>query len=63
MGYGSLQAVYRSNFELSFFHGYSIDTLKTMVPWERYLLIDMIAEELKEQKRDRIEKEMSRANR
>lgn len=35
---------YRMNFEMSTHHGYDITTLESMLPWERMIYIDLMAQ-------------------
>jgi hypothetical protein len=55
-GYGKLKRIYELNFQLCFHHGFSLSEITNMVPWERYMLIDMVAAEMEaeaERRRDK----------
>lgn len=49
LGYDNLQNHYKSNFALIQHHKYSLAELENMIPWERYLYIDMLKAYIKEQ--------------
>lgn len=49
LGYDNLGNHYKSNFALMQHHKYSLLELESMIPWERYLYIDLLKEYLKEQ--------------
>jgi hypothetical protein len=49
LGYDNLGNHYKSNFALMYHHKYSLSDLENMIPWERYLYIDMIKQHIKEQ--------------
>lgn len=49
LGYDNLQNHYKSNFALMQHHKYSLGDLEQMIPWERYLYIDMLKAYIKEQ--------------
>ena len=41
--YDNLANFFHMNFQMSIHHGYDIQTLEKMLPWERALYIDMVA--------------------
>jgi len=41
--YDTLADFYKMNWQMSLHHGYDIQTLEKMLPWERALYIDMTA--------------------
>lgn len=41
--YDNLASFFQMNFQMSLHHGYDIQTLEAMLPWERALYIDMTA--------------------
>jgi hypothetical protein len=49
LGYNNLGNFYKTNFALMQHHKYSLQDLESMIPWERYLYIDMLKEHIKEQ--------------
>lgn len=50
----SLRNHYKTNFNLMQFHKYSLTELENMIPWERFLYIDLLKEHIKkEQERQR----------
>ena len=49
LGYDNLGNYYKTNFALMHHHKYSLTELESMVPWERYLYIDMLKDYIKEQ--------------
>ena len=42
MGYDNLANYFRNNFNLSFHHKYSLNELESMIPWEKYVYIDLL---------------------
>lgn len=42
-GYDNLANHIKMNFQMSLHHGYDIQTLEAMLPWERALYIDMVS--------------------
>lgn len=49
LGYDNLGNYYKTNFALMQHHKYSLTELESMIPWERYLYIDMLQEHIKEE--------------
>lgn len=49
LGYDNLGNYYKTNFALMQHHKYSLAELENMIPWERYLYIDMLKDYIKEQ--------------
>jgi hypothetical protein len=55
LGHDRLMNHYRTNFALIQHHKYSLSDIENMMPWERFLYIDMLKEHVKrleEQRRD-----------
>jgi hypothetical protein len=55
LGHDRLMNHYRTNFALMQHHKYSLSDIENMMPWERFLYIDMLKEHVKrleEQRRD-----------
>lgn len=48
-GYDSLMNHYKTNFNLMQFHKYSLSDIENMMPWERFLFIDMLKVHIQEQ--------------
>lgn len=48
-GYDSLMNHYKTNFALMQHHKYSLTELENMIPWERFIYVDLLKEYLKEQ--------------
>lgn len=56
-GYESVINFYKTNFALMHHHKYSLYDLENMIPWERYVYIDLLSEFLKKQEQDRRDRE------
>ena len=48
-GYDSLMNHYKTNFNLMQFHKYSLSDIENMMPWERFLFIDLLKVHIQEQ--------------
>jgi hypothetical protein len=48
---------YKTNFALMQHHKYSLVDIETMMPWERYVYIDLLSEFIKKQEQDRRDRE------
>lgn len=59
-GYDSLMNHYKTNFNLMQFHKYSLGDIENMMPWERFLYIDLLKAHIKEQN-DRLRDQMATA--
>jgi hypothetical protein len=56
-GYDKLMNYYKTNFSMMHHHKYSLTEIEEMLPWERFIYIDMLKEHLKqleEQHRDQM---------
>jgi hypothetical protein len=56
LGYDNLANYYKTNFALMQHHKYSLAELEDMIPWERYIYIDLLKEYIRkeeEKARDR----------
>ena len=56
-GYDKLMNYYKTNFSMMQHHKYSLTEIEEMLPWERFIYIDMLKEHLKqleEQHRDQM---------
>lgn len=49
LGHDNLMNHYKTNFALMQYHKYSLTELENMIPWEKYLYVDLLKEYLKEQ--------------
>jgi len=56
-GYEGVVNFYKTNFALMQHHKYSLSDLENMIPWERYVYIDLLSEFLKKQEQDRRDQE------
>lgn len=52
VGQESLSAYYMLNAELSLHHGYKLDDLENMLPWERMIYVSIIEENIKKRNED-----------
>lgn len=48
-GYDNLANYYKTNFNLMQFHKYSLSDVENMLPWERFLYIDLLKVHIEEQ--------------
>lgn len=48
---------YKTNFALMQHHKYSVVELEGMIPWEKYVYIDLLSEFLRKQEQDRRDRE------
>lgn len=53
----TVMSFYKTNFALVQHHKYSLSELENMIPWERYVYIDLLTEFLKKQEQDRRDQE------
>lgn len=51
--YDNVMNFYKVNFALVQHHKYSLAELESMIPWERYVYVDLLSEFLKKQEQDR----------
>lgn len=49
LGHDNLMNYYKTNFALMQHHKYSLTELESMMPWERFLYVDLLKEHIKEQ--------------
>ena len=55
LGHDKLINHYKTNFALMQYHKYSLSDVENMMPWEKYLYVDLLKEHIKrleEQRRD-----------
>lgn len=55
--YENIVNFYKMNFALVQHHKYSLAELENMIPWEKYVYIDLLSEFLKKQEQDRRDRE------
>jgi len=53
MGHDKLGNYYNTNFALMQYHHWSLSDIESMMPWERYVYIDLLQNYLKEEERKR----------
>lgn len=55
--YDNIVNYYKVNFALMQHHKYSLAELENMIPWERYVYIDLLQEHIRKQEQDRRDRE------
>jgi len=50
--YDSLMNYYRTNFSMMQHHKYSLTELESMIPWERFIYIDLLKQHIKNMEDD-----------
>ena len=63
MGHDRLQNHYKTQFGLVQHHKWSLDTLEAMLPWERYIYVDLLQQFLKEEEQKAKDRELELKNR
>lgn len=56
LGYDSLMNFFKTNFSLMQHHKYSLSDIENMMPWEKFIYVDMLKQYIKnleDQERDR----------
>jgi hypothetical protein len=61
LGYDNLMNHYKTNFALMQHHKYALSDLETMIPWERYIYINLLKQYLEEQEQKMKDAEAARA--
>jgi 3-methyladenine DNA glycosylase AlkD len=62
MGYDNLSNYFKTNFALMQHHKYNLSDLENMLPWERFVYIDLLKQYIKqEEDRQREEASIRRA--
>ena len=51
MGHDKLANHYKTQFGMIQHHGWSLDELESMMPWERYIYVDLLQAFLKEEEK------------
>ena len=62
MGHDRLANHYKTQFSLVQHHKWSLDTLESMMPWERYIYVDLLQQFLKEEEQKAKDREMELKN-
>ncbi len=63
MGHDSLSNYYQANFALMQHHKWSLWEMESMLPWERYIYIEMLQAFLKEEEQKMKDRENEQRNR
>lgn len=58
MGYDSLMGYFKTNFALMHHHKYSLTEIESMIPWERFVYIDLLKQHVKDEN-DKIRDQMT----
>lgn len=65
VGYDNLMNFFKTNFSLMQYHKYSLAEIENMMPWEKFIYIDMLKQYIKHEedvKRDREAQIKAQAN-
>lgn len=65
VGYDNLMNFFKTNFSLMQYHKYSLAEIENMIPWEKFIYIDMLKQYIKHEedlKRDREAQVKAQAN-
>jgi len=49
LGYDNLMNHYRTNFSLMQHHKYNLNDIEGMMPWEKFIYVDMLKQHIKNQ--------------
>lgn len=49
LGYDSLMNHYRTNFSLMQHHKYNLNDIEGMMPWEKFIYVDLLKQHIKHQ--------------
>ena len=49
LGYDNLMNYYKTNFSLMQHHKYSLSDIENMMPWEKFIYVDMLKQYIKHQ--------------
>lgn len=58
-GYDDIVNFYKTTFALVQHHKYSLTELENMIPWEKYVYLDLLSEFIKKQEQDRRDREVA----
>lgn len=56
-GYDDIVNYYKTMFSLMQFHKYSLTELENMMPWEKFVYIDLLSDHLKRKEEERRDRE------
>ncbi len=65
LGYDSLMNYYKTNFSLMQHHKYSLSDIENLIPWEKFIYVDMLKQYIKHQEdisRDQAAQNKAQAN-
>lgn len=62
-GYDNIQNHYKTNFALMHHHKYSLTELENMLPWEKFIYVDLLSDYIKKQEEDRRDREAAQRGR
>jgi hypothetical protein len=65
LGYDSLMNYYKTNFSLMQHHKYSLSDIENLMPWEKFIYVDMLKQYIKHQEdmaRDQAAQQKAQAN-
>jgi hypothetical protein len=49
LGYDSLMNFFKTNFSLMQYHKYNLSDIENMMPWEKFIYVDMLNQYIKHQ--------------
>ena len=49
LGYDSLMNYFKTNFSLMQHHKYSLSDIENLIPWEKFIYVDMLKQHIKNQ--------------
>lgn len=56
-GYDDITNYYKTMFSMMQFHKYSLTELENMMPWEKFVYIDLLSDHLKRKEEERRDRE------
>lgn len=56
-GYDDITNYYKTMFSMMQFHKYSLTELENMIPWEKFVYIDLLSDYLKRKEEERRDRE------
>lgn len=56
-GYDDILNFYKTNFALVQHHKYSLAEIENMIPWEKYVYLDLLSDFIRKQEQDRRDRE------
>lgn len=62
-GYDNIENHYKTNFALMHHHKYSLTELENMLPWEKFIYVDLLSDYIKKQEEDRRDREAAQRGR